>query len=59
MVKKQLFFAALLNAHGTDCVDHHNGQVPKWVQLEGFMINPLVNHISVDVTLDIMIQLNY
>jgi hypothetical protein len=54
--KAASFLAALLNARGMDCVDHHSGQVPK---LEGFMINPLVNHISVDVTLDIMIQLNY
>jgi hypothetical protein len=52
--KAASFFAVLLNARGTDCVDHHNGQVPKSAQLEGFMISPPVNDISVEVASDIM-----
>jgi hypothetical protein len=52
--KHAAFFAALLQACGTDCVDHHNGQVPIDAQLEGFVINPPVCNISVDVTSDVI-----
>jgi hypothetical protein len=52
--KHAAFFDALLQAHGTNCVEHHNWQVPVDAQLEGFTINPPIHDILVDVTLDVM-----
>jgi hypothetical protein len=52
--KHAAFFAALLQACGTDCVEHHNRQVPVDAQLEGFVINPPIHDILVDMTSDVM-----
>jgi hypothetical protein len=52
--KHAAFFAALLQARGTDCIEHHNGQVPVNAQLEGFVINPPLHDITVDVTSEVM-----
>jgi hypothetical protein len=52
--KHAAFFAALLPARGADCIEHHSGQVPVDAQLEGFVINPPIHDILVDMTSDVM-----